>query len=171
MTGAMGTVRRVEIKETISVDTVAHLRRSGRRGLEGMVLWAGRLNGDAVIVEEAIVPMQDARITDHGLIVTVNGDELHRINVHLFRNGLRLIAQVHSHPGRAYHSDVDDEYAVVTEEGAFSIVVPEFAAGDFDLQDYAIYRLQPGRWPWNRRARWKALSPRLTNSLFNLEQQ
>jgi len=39
-----------------------------------------------------------------------------------------IVAQVHTHPGKAvYHSDPDDELAFVKGEGFWSIVVPNYA--------------------------------------------
>lgn len=73
--------------------------------------------------------------------MVVDGDELHRLNVYLHETGLRLIAQVHSHPTVAYHSETDDRYAVATTIGCFSLVVPDFAARPFALADCATYRL------------------------------
>lgn len=157
MNAAMTEAITVRIARQAASTTLSHLRSCGRRGVEGMVLWAGTVTAGEARVEEAIVPVQDGRITVHGLIVTVSGDELHRINVHLYKTGLKLIAQVHSHPGHAYHSAVDDEYAIATEVGAFSIVVPDFAEGPFEIGDYAVYRLREGRWPWQKRPSWKAV--------------
>ena len=84
-------------------------------------------------------------------------EKLHRINVWLYRNGLTLIAQIHSHPGRAYHSSTDDEFAVATTVGCFSLVVPDFATGSFEIDRLASYRLDAsGVWrevPPSRAAR------------------
>ncbi|MDE2442433.1 MAG: hypothetical protein KGP14_15560, partial [Betaproteobacteria bacterium] len=63
----------VRIAPTAASTTLAHLRSCGVRGVEGMVLWAGTVIAGEAKVEEAIVPVQDGRITDHGLIVTVSG--------------------------------------------------------------------------------------------------
>jgi hypothetical protein len=38
-----------------------------------------------------------------------------------------VAAQVHSHPGEAFHSKADDRWAIVRHEGALSLVVPNFA--------------------------------------------
>jgi hypothetical protein len=69
---------------------------------------------------------------------------------HLRARKLGLAAQVHSHPGRAFHSEADDAWASVRHEGALSVVVPNFAAGvnvgNF-LQSVATFRLSPDdRW-------------------------
>ena len=46
---------------------------------------------------------------------------------HLRSGRLKIVAQVHSHPGEAFHSEVDDEWAIVRHVGALSLVVPGFA--------------------------------------------
>ena len=40
-----------------------------------------------------------------------------------------LRAQVHTHPGSAFHSETDDNWPVVSQPGFVSIVVPNFASG------------------------------------------
>lgn len=75
------------------------------------------------------------------MCVVTGPEELHRINVWLYREKLTLMAQIHSHPGRAYHSSTDDEYAVATTVGCLSLVVPDYARAPFDLVRTASYRL------------------------------
>ena len=43
--------------------------------------------------------------------------------------GVRLVAQVHSHPREAFHSLADDRWAIPRQVGALSIVLPYFAVG------------------------------------------
>ena len=43
-------------------------------------------------------------------------------------------AQVHTHPGMAFHSETDDHWPVVSQPGFLSIVVPNFAIGSVDLK-------------------------------------
>jgi proteasome lid subunit RPN8/RPN11 len=140
--------------------TQGHLRASGRRGLEGMALWAGHIEGDQFLVREAIIPLQQGHRTEHGLAVSVPGEELHRINMYLHRQGLRLVAQIHSHPTEAYHSDTDDRFAIATALGCLSIVIPDFAVRPFSLDDCAAYRLSKRPW-WHgsKSVWWRQLSP------------
>jgi hypothetical protein len=53
---------------------------------------------------------------------------------------------VHSHPREAYHSHADDRYAIVTAEGGFSLVVPNFGQAPANLASWAVYRLIGGDW-------------------------
>ncbi len=123
------------------------MRVAGRMRLEGMVLWAGKADSNVVAVTELIVPKQKGLSTADGLCAVVEAEELRRLNLYLYRNSLELIGQVHTHPGAAYHSQTDDQYAIATTIGAFSIVVPNFAARNYELSECAVYRLDDqGSW-------------------------
>lgn len=123
------------------------LRTVGATGREGMVLWAGRKDGVTFEVTELVIPQQRGIRTGDGVCVIVDGDELQRLNLNLYKNGLQIVAQVHSHPGVAYHSDMDNEYAIARIIGSLSLVVPDFAVRQFSLRDCAIYRLSAtGKW-------------------------
>jgi hypothetical protein len=141
----------------------AHMRAMGAQGYEGIALWAGRRNGSVFDVVETIVPKQSGFRSDAGLSVMIAGDELHRVNVHLFKNGLSLIAQIHSHPGRAYHSAVDDAYPIVAKIGGLSLVVPDFARAPFSLNTCATYRLSAA-------GAWEQLNGREVSTLIKLVQ-
>ncbi len=127
--------------------TQSHLRAAGREGNEGFVVWSGVQDGSVFHVRTVTAPEQRAIRSANGVCVVVDEAALHRLNVWLHRNGERLIAQVHSHPTDAYHSDMDDDYAVATTVGSLSLVVPNFAVRPFSLAECAVYRLAAdGRW-------------------------
>jgi hypothetical protein len=140
-------VAKVLVKRRDAQRVLTHLRDVGREGYEGLGLWAGRQTGSVFQVDQAIIPAQRHIRTADGVCVITGAEELHRINVWLYRNDLTLIAQIHSHPGRAYHSSTDDEFAVATTVGCFSLVVPDFATGLFEIDRLASYRLDAsGAW-------------------------
>ncbi len=145
------SVRTVNVPRASVVEVQQHLRRVGRDGYEGLGLLVGRQHGETFDVSQAVIPAQKHMRTADGVCVIVEGPELHRLNVWLYREKLTLMAQIHSHPGRAYHSDTDDAYAVATAVGCLSLVVPDFGRRPFDLGDVASYRL-------DAKARWKSLS-------------
>jgi len=167
MTGSLTQVTEVLAPRNVVEETQAHLRQAGSAGLEGMALWAGQQDGAQFHIRAAIIPQQQGHRTEHGLAVSVPGAELHRINMWLHRNRLRLIAQVHSHPTEAYHSSTDDRYAIATALGALSIVVPDFAVRPFRLDDCAAYRLSPSPWwRFSSTPYWRALPyPELARTL------
>lgn len=142
MTGLLG-VQRVFVPRELADAAQEHLRDAGDLGFEGLALWAGRREDSSIFVEQTIIPKQRGLRSDEGLCYHVDADELNRINHHLYEHGHVLIAQLHSHPDEAYHSPVDDEYAIAATYGALSLVVPDFAVRPFALEDCATYRLLP----------------------------
>jgi hypothetical protein len=155
MKRSLTEVTSVELPGSIAKATHAHLVAAGARGLEGMALWAGVESDGRFQIREVIVPQQQGIRSEHGLMVMVEGEELRRINLHLYRSELRLLAQIHSHPTDAYHSDMDNDYAIATALGSLSIVVPDFAVRPFAIIDCAVYRLTARPW-WKpgKRPEW-----------------
>lgn len=131
----------IQVPRKVLLDGYEFMRSAGKVKLEGMVLWAGVQAGQGFTVTELIVPKQKGLRTPDGVCAIVEGDELRRLNMYLYRNSLELIGQVHTHPTEAYHSTTDDQYAIATTIGSFSIVVPNFAVIDYALSECAVYRL------------------------------
>lgn len=104
--------------------TLTHLREAGIRRCECVVLWLGRRRDNEIIVEQAYRPLQHAK-SDLFHIPLAGMAALH---AQLRRTRAMVIAQVHSHPHEAFHSDADNRWAIVRHEGALSLVVPDFAA-------------------------------------------
>lgn len=126
------------------IEVYEHLRKVGIKRFEGVALWAGiATNESSFDITTTIIPKQTAYNHEHGLLYTVEGDELYQINVLLYQNKLTLISQIHSHPGVAYHSDTDDAFPIVAVNGGLSIVIPDFGFGGISIDDWAVYRLSP----------------------------
>lgn len=151
-------VRRFVIPDLVLDPTLAFLQKTGRRGDEGFVVWGGVLDpsigqfgkdaigdgpvGRTVRFTSAYVPQQQAHGTPEGLLVTVDGTALFRMNRDLYARGEIAAGQVHTHPTEAFHSETDDHFPLVTLMGALSIVVPNFAReGRADMSNWAWYRL------------------------------
>jgi len=65
----------------------------------------------------------------------------------LGREQRAIRAQMHTHPGTAFHSATDDHWPVVAQPGFVSIVIPNFARGRVSLEDAWVGRLATdGRW-------------------------
>lgn len=137
------------------------LRYAGEKGVEGIALFAGIEIGETFQIKEVILPKQLGYILEQGLMYAVEGEELHRINVWLYENKMKLIAQIHSHPTVAYHSEADDRFPIVDTYGGVSIVVPNFASGEILLEDCAIYRLSLNK-------TWDKLANPEIDSLFQI---
>lgn len=129
--------------DDVLAPTLEALAEVGKKEAEAIIAWGG------VVVDETTfrfttpyMPRQTAYKTDVGLLVRVESEALHRLNVAFHQRGLVLAGQAHSHPTDAYHSETDDMRPIVTLLGGLSVVVPDFAAnGIADLERFAWYRL------------------------------
>ena len=160
MTG-LGDVSEIHVPRRLVTVAMLHLRDVGRRGFEGLALWAGVKSEKRFEVTDTIVPKQQAIRSRSGVCVTIPPEELHRLNVWLYEKSRRLIAQIHSHPTDAYHSDTDDEFAIATTVGCLSLVVPNFAREPFTIETTAIYRLSAD-------ARWEGIPTAAAKRLITL---
>lgn len=138
-------ITRINVPRPVTDETIEFLRHRGRLGLEAFSLWAGTADGTIFTVRANIIPAQTGHVSESGVCVAVGPDELHRLNVWLYENQMSLIAQIHSHPTEAYHSETDDKYPIATTVGCLSLVVPNFARQPFSVGRCAIYRLNEYR--------------------------
>lgn len=146
MANRLKDARRITIAPSLVAHTLEILRDFGSARCEGLVLWVGNVENGRAAVEEVWVPRQRQIRSEQGVGYFVESDVLFELNRQLSASGRRLIAQVHSHPSEAYHSETDDTYAIVTTEGGFSLVVPDFGRAPADPASWAVYRLTGARW-------------------------
>jgi hypothetical protein len=142
-------VREFVIPFELVDQTLEPLQDAGRRGYEAFVLWGGRLEEEGRFeFVSAYFPEQTMSRGQEGLLVTVEGEALFRVNRAFYERGLILGGQVHSHPTDAYHSSTDDAYPMMTLIGGLSGVVPDFGDRGRDrLDEWAWYRLvEVGVW-------------------------
>lgn len=139
-------VRRFRVQRRAIASTTRTLREAGRAGHERFVLWSGRIDGDTFVVHTVHVPEQTAYKTKKGLLVRVEGEALHRLNMWLYEHEEILAVQVHAHPTDAFHSDTDDTYPIVTTLGGLSIVAADFARDGLLTSASATYRLSAAGW-------------------------
>jgi hypothetical protein len=142
MTGLLDIRQIVFPKEGVEF-IYEHLRQAGTKGVEGVGLFYGEQQNNQFFISRSIIPAQRAYRTKEGLLYMVPGEELHRLNVWAYENSVKLIAQIHSHPTEAFHSETDDDYPMVTTIGGYSIVIPDFASGPIDLKHWEVYQLRP----------------------------
>lgn len=99
------------------------LREAGREGCEGVVLWLGCRNHDHIEVKDAFQP----HYTSKADMFHITPEGMNALHDELRRRRCMVAAQVHTHPGRAFHSKADDRWAIVRHVGALSLVLPNFA--------------------------------------------
>jgi hypothetical protein len=120
----VGPMTGIVCTPAILTATIARLRRGGALGEERVVLWLARASAQPPVpVTEVYEPDQIAAV-DYFRLPPASMQALMR---HLRTKRFKIVAQVHSHPGRAFHSEVDDEWAIIRHRGALSLVLPRFA--------------------------------------------
>ena len=151
----------VVVPAPVVAKTLLELRGAGTENRERVVLWLGARSGNYVNVSEAFVPLQEAeedyfRIPPRGMSELLS---------HLHQNRLMTAAQVHSHPGHAFHSEADDRWAVVRHEGALSLVVPFFGLNTTEetfTGDAAVFQLSKSN-------RWLEVPPESVRRRYRIE--
>jgi hypothetical protein len=137
------------------------LAEPGLEGLEAVVLWIGRKQGESLVEILGVhMPEQLAVRTELGVAVTVLEDALSALIAGL-PAGMFVPARLHTHPAEAYHSSIDDDNMLLSHRGAISIVVPDFARERVELARCSVNEL-------DRRHRWRELDPREVETRFTV---
>jgi proteasome lid subunit RPN8/RPN11 len=118
-----------------------HLRRCGAGVRECVAVWAGPLDQDGWVCE-VIHPRHTASAVRCDFDPVWIGE----FWLDLAERNMTARAQIHSHPGSAYHSERDDAFALVQTPGYLSLVVPQFAAGPPNLDGAYLAEKMPGGW-------------------------
>jgi hypothetical protein len=124
--------------------TIAILRAGGELSQERVVLWltSASATREPIAIAEVYEPEQIADIDYFKL----PPESLRALMMHLRARRLKIVAQVHSHPGAAFHSEADDKWAIVRQVGALSLVLPRFARQTTSknfLNEVITYELSP----------------------------
>lgn len=136
--GGTGLLR---VREDIVDRTFRTLRTCGKGRYECVVYWTGP-------AAESIVDGVEHPVHERSPVGYVIDDKW----LTDFWKGLgascrSIRAQVHAHPGRAFHSATDDEWPIVSQSGFLSIVIPNFASDASSLENVWVGRLRPdGKW-------------------------
>lgn len=141
-------------------DSRAFFRMRGAEGFEGTALWIGRPDGANVRIVRLFVPEQVAQADWDGAWVDLT-PHAHYTLTDSLAGDERFYVRIHAHPREAYHSARDDENAILTHEGAISIVVPYFGRDPIELEECAIYR-------YGRQTGWVELSRQAIRASFRV---
>ena len=138
-----------------SAETLRSLSNGVR---ESVVLWVGTERSDGALVQRLLVPHQLVSAKHF----EVSLEERVRIIRELGDSGEKVLAQLHTHPRRAFHSCADGRLALPRHTGAISIVVPDFAAAwDGDLKRTSV-NCHLGKGVWSE------LTPKAVSELFDI---
>lgn len=129
------------VPELVWRRSIAELRRYGEHRSEGLLFWGGVICPGGVQVTGLYVLGHEPQ----GGTVRVTREEARWLLRSLHTRDEKLVAQVHSHPSKAYHSPGDDTHATSYHAGFISIVVPNFARAVEKATDTAIYEFDGER--------------------------
>lgn len=151
--------RRFYFPRLLAEDCIGRMRKHGRKEAELFIALTASLGEDdrTTVFRKALVPEQTCYRTPEGLLVTIDGEAIFRLNQQCYEAEELLAGQIHAHPGQAYHSGADDALSLIKLPGGLSMVVPDFARGPLKPRRWSIYRLgEDGQWgPRPRRVKVK----------------
>jgi hypothetical protein len=138
---AKGSVR-YRISAGLLARTFADFRECGRGRCECQVIWTSSWANPAVI-REVVHPRHRAHVG--GFEVDSAWLNAFWLRLAALKEGIRI--QVHTHPGAAYHSSIDDRFPIIHSAGFLSLVIPNFACGVVGFEDAFLTEIQPdGSW-------------------------
>ncbi len=132
------------VNRTLLGETHRFLGPYCHANVEGACFWFGVQEGSLQVVTTLALP--EVRQT-RGYYRVVP-ESLRRLVADMRAQGLKNLAQVHTHPSDwVGHSRYDDENSYSTKEGALSIVWPNYGASlHHDLNTLGIHERQGGEW-------------------------
>lgn len=133
---------RLKLSAALLDDTFAVLRHCGAGRRECQVLWVGPWAHPDNLTE-VIHPQHTASAVGFQM------DEawLNRFWLDLAARDLGVRVQIHTHPGAAYHSTIDDSFPLIRTPGFLSLVYPRFAQGPIGFDGAYLTQVQPdGAW-------------------------
>jgi hypothetical protein len=131
----------LSIHKAVFEGTFRTLRECGRAECECAVYWTGPASDNLVNGIEHPVHHRSPSGYE------VDDVWLTEFWCRLAREKRSVKAQIHTHPGLAFHSSTDDKWPIVVREGFVSIVIPDYASGKPSLERAWIGRLKSdGKW-------------------------
>lgn len=131
----------IYIPDLIWEDTLATFRRYSKASSEGLVYWGGIVGATQELLVTSL--LKPNHIPQGGRVKLTDKEAAILVRT-LYKRDEKLIAQIHSHSGQAFHSHGDDLYATSFHEGFCSIVVPYFGNGISTISECAVYEYKEG---------------------------
>ena len=130
------------LSQEVLESTFEHFRRCGRGRDECQALWVSSWDTPETI-NRVVHPKHAAHFG--GFVL--DDDWLNAFWLELGNTNSGIRVQVHTHPRKAFHSEIDDEFPIIHKAGFLSLVIPNFALGPVGFKDAYLTEIQPdGRW-------------------------
>src|SRR5438445_6068139 len=114
----------LKVAQTIVAETFTSLRVCGARRYECVAFWTG-----PAAATDLVDRCDHPKHTRSPGGYQIDDDWLTAYWFRLAREHQSIRAQLHTHPGEAFHSRTDDCWPVIAQPGFVSIVIPDFATG------------------------------------------
>lgn len=117
----------------------------GAHGCEGTAMIAGRIDAETAYGDRLVIPAQISLPSPFCSVEVTTKGKLELAAA--LEDSEVYVCRIHSHPDSAFHSRADDENPILTAEGAWSIVAPNFGLDLHDgLTGCAIHCRVSNRW-------------------------
>ncbi|MCI0590815.1 MAG: Mov34/MPN/PAD-1 family protein [Gammaproteobacteria bacterium] len=134
-----GSGSRYYIPALIWDESLQALRWYGSYLSEGLVFWGGVVGGVGEILVTSLLVLNHA---PQGGAVRPTLEEMRAVLHALQARDEKLVAQVHTHPGEAFHSLGDSQSPASFHPGYISIVIPHFGQDVRSLTHCSVYEYQ-----------------------------
>jgi hypothetical protein len=133
---------RYRLPRALVASTFDKVRECGAGHRECQVLWIGPWD-EPMTIGEAVHPQHRS----HSSGFDVEGDWLNAFWLEPAAKKAGVRAQVHTHPGRAFHSATDDKFPIIHVPGFLSLVIPDFGIGPVTFDGVYLAELtEVGDW-------------------------
>jgi hypothetical protein len=120
------------LPRTILDETLAYLRKHGRSNYEGFMCWSGIIVDEYDALIRSCIYPRLSQLSDYGFLrAEMKLKTVFDIGQQVYAKHEFLLAQLHTHAFKAFHSFVDDNFPISHKPGFISIVVPFFARRKF----------------------------------------
>jgi hypothetical protein len=118
-------MRNIDVPRSVWAEAEEILRNCGSGARECVVYLCGDAGGTGPTRATAVYhPVHEASAVSYDVSISA----LSELNLWLFRKEISVLVQVHTHPGVAFHSGIDDARPTIETLGFLSLVVPDFGA-------------------------------------------
>lgn len=131
-----------QVPQLVLAETFQIFRRCGAGQCECQALWVSAWHSPANIT--AVV---HPRHRASSVSVQVDSAWIGEFWQDLAAENSGIRVQVHSHPGRAFHSATDDAYPIIHQPGFLSLVIPSYGLGPVGFDGAHLTEITPdGGW-------------------------
>lgn len=133
---------KLQCSERVWLDGVAELRRRANGRSEAGAFLLGNIKNDIRAIHRFLYYEDvDPHCFDNG-IVEFDGRLLYLVHNECKKLGMRLVADIHVHPGGYGQSSSDRANPMDPRSGHIAMILPNFAVGKFQPGQFGIYEFQ-----------------------------